>query len=1309
MLIRESKPTPNDVDTVAGASAAASGAGFHADYLKHYTESGDNALASFTMDVSFHDAVGVAAGTGTRLDQWTVTYSGSLTVLGQNALTVAPTTVALPALSTPFWAATTPGAWTATLNPTFADAAANGALSRLNLGLSTWDHLHADLTVTQSASGPALAADGPISFFASSSTEHTWYDRTRTWAAAVAADGPGAARVVTDTDHYGGDYRYDATTSNLAANLPSAAAALGADGRPTDLFADAAGGTTFLTRSFDAGSYTGLATLATTRGADDGFLHATSTGHLDFSGVDGARDYLKVVTVTPAAADPLSSVDSGPPLSGSGFGGAAAGLPPDVTTARVNYQRVGTYGGHREYDRSSSNNDAYAGTATVERHDGGQVLADSASLRAQTHRRTAGGSADDDRTVSRDIGATPGTYSDHVTEHLTYGADGPLTADTLDYGRVTGGDVHSTLSDRLTSRAWVYPPAGGAALGTLTRTAYVFQGDTRHADQTVAGTRDLLHGGGTINDSLSYSGTSSGRSDGGARLTPLGGGPAVDTETTHAERTGATSGGATAHGAVNAAGRQTSGTSTRHAEGVADDSGTDHAVDNGPGAPAKTTDVADRGGSITGSSGDLTYHSDGTADGTQTAFADTWAREESTATAGGYYFIPGATCSADDRDHRLTRQASYLNVDLTLTADKPTGTVTSQASTRVNYDHRAHRTLVTNDGASDVTLDAGDAAHDPGSSGTGWTALRETVDGALCGGNLTATRTVDFKQRDDGGTSLSDHGWLADSQGHSGTWKLDVKAAGTMGDALAPDHLVTTSTLGANGWVETGRTIHVNDHDERTAHYHEDDNGLKTPARPASIGGDGPAHLRDDYRTQSDTTIEDGTPEQYAFTKDRCLSTSGEETWLDDWKAPARGEGGRLYRHVESDHGLRDDRSGTATAGQEMATHVGYDKVDGAQAVVVWSFYAAGKYTENHRVDEDGREERREGDPRPVGQGTGFLRVTADHRRWWKLTDRATGRLLDRGGDSTPPAAVPDVDLSWPASVNRPDLTLTDALWQDFAASAAGAWVIRHWGDALRLVGGAVDVGFGIGLSLGSGGLAILPGAGLMAVGIDQLYTGVANMVTGRQDPSVIELGVSTAMRDAGATEQSAQVAGALAPAALSLFFTFTGGLLGGAAEGTLNSAGEELGTSPRPLPSDVESRITKLYEGDALPPSLRKLPEFGATSLLTGEIFVNGAVWDTLADGVKARIFFEELSHQGRILATPRFLRPLRSVLMGVSDTYRFIEETRAAWDATLSFREGLSYAWRYPDISRLQIGFEVGTGVGVSAYITWRALHDR
>ena len=247
--------------------------------------------------------------------------------------------------------------------------------------------------------------------------------------------------------------------------------------------------------------------------------------------------------------------------------------------------------------------------------------------------------------------------------------------------------------------------------------------------------------------------------------------------------------------------------------------------------------------------------------------------------------------------------------------------------------------------------------------------------------------------------------------------------------------------------------------------------------------------------------------------------------------------------------------------------------------------------TETHMRDDVLSLDQRHGDVAPLGSGFGTRAVSVPHRYWWTTHDlTAWLNGWDGGGDANAAAHVIEQSLDW----NRPSRytvpSLPEALWQDFAASPQAQWIGEHWGDVPRVAGGAFDLGLGVGASLGSGGLAILPGVGLMAVGIDPMYAGAAAIVTGQRGPSVIEFLGYAAARGLGAGEGAAQVVGALTPAALSLVFSFGVGILGATegAEDAARAAREER-EMIREMQATVDANLARIdaVKGGAAGPAL--------------------------------------------------------------------------------------------------------------------------
>jgi hypothetical protein len=101
----------------------------------------------------------------------------------------------------------------------------------------------------------------------------------------------------------------------------------------------------------------------------------------------------------------------------------------------------------------------------------------------------------------------------------------------------------------------------------------------------------------------------------------------------------------------------------------------------------------------------------------------------------------------------------------------------------------------------------------------------------------------------------------------------------------------------------------------------------------------------------------------------------------------------------------------------------------------------------------------------------------------------------------------------------------------------SGNWLERNGEELLRIGFGVFDVVAGLGIIGGSYGAGVVPGVGLIAIGLDQIITGVANWGDGTKTPSVFEYGGQQAALAAGASPDNAQFIGSLTPAILSLGF----------------------------------------------------------------------------------------------------------------------------------------------------------------------------
>jgi hypothetical protein len=169
--------------------------------------------------------------------------------------------------------------------------------------------------------------------------------------------------------------------------------------------------------------------------------------------------------------------------------------------------------------------------------------------------------------------------------------------------------------------------------------------------------------------------------------------------------------------------------------------------------------------------------------------------------------------------------------------------------------------------------------------------------------------------------------------------------------------------------------------------------------------------------------------------------------------------------------------------------------------------------------------------------------------KWWgsRTTPGWLWNSTTYYGDPNPKLSPPQTeDLSWPAkplpSAWWPGFW-GPVLWQGFQNDPYAGSVVQIGFGALDFIGGLV-------MLAGTGGGAVIPGVGLMAVGVDQILTGASNLINpGQPSMSVFQYGGYQAALGLGASDGTAQIVGAITPAALSLFFGGWGGLASGTSQ----------------------------------------------------------------------------------------------------------------------------------------------------------------
>ena len=125
-------------------------------------------------------------------------------------------------------------------------------------------------------------------------------------------------------------------------------------------------------------------------------------------------------------------------------------------------------------------------------------------------------------------------------------------------------------------------------------------------------------------------------------------------------------------------------------------------------------------------------------------------------------------------------------------------------------------------------------------------------------------------------------------------------------------------------------------------------------------------------------------------------------------------------------------------------------------------------------------------------------------------------------------------DFSWP---NATATTTWQQLKEDFQRDP-------YAGSVFQIGFGVIDVIAGAVMTLGTCGGAVVPGLGLIVVGVDQIAAGINNAQNpGSPSMSVLEYGGYSLAKGLGASENTAQAIGAYTPAALSAIFNVWGSL----------------------------------------------------------------------------------------------------------------------------------------------------------------------
>lgn len=153
------------------------------------------------------------------------------------------------------------------------------------------------------------------------------------------------------------------------------------------------------------------------------------------------------------------------------------------------------------------------------------------------------------------------------------------------------------------------------------------------------------------------------------------------------------------------------------------------------------------------------------------------------------------------------------------------------------------------------------------------------------------------------------------------------------------------------------------------------------------------------------------------------------------------------------------------------------------------------------------------------------------------------------------------------------------------------------------------------------------------------------------------------------------------------------------AAENGAMNAFKGIPESPRVLPPSAESAFTWTHK-----------TKIAGLNPISGQIRVNPTVWKQLTPGQQSTVFWEEFSHQSRVLGRPMWMRYANARLYQTS-LGKFVEETMARTSAMGSFRQGIGYGWNYPGVNKGAVILE-GTGVvvvpGIGGYYIGDSFFD-
>ncbi|HEY7152991.1 MAG TPA: Hint domain-containing protein [Gemmataceae bacterium] len=1091
-------------------------------YHHHYTQSGENSYASFYTDVTIDSTFGpvtdpITGVTSSSGERGTITYTAWLEMAGEYIYDAENVVV-------PF---SSPIVFSSDFAlqglPPGGGSISGFAAPNFGAGFMDWDHQHYSESTTFDVTGAYRAVNGADYQFANHSASNYWWDTTQTWTPAASDGGDGGDDPMPDgesggtqtvTNKWGGDYRTDVTRSDNSANFSTDTPQLGDDGRPTDLRNAPADGTVFLERSFDRGSYKGDSTTTTVTGIGGIVTQQTVKGHSDYDGTDGYRYYFHNST-------DVSNPDS---------------ADRDRLSFDINYQSQDDYGGSQDIDLTNPDGLlSKFGSATTEQHNNSTILANRYAVTDAYHRDSNGVVQDGTSRFSADDNGKPASYDNEATWQVKYN-EGVRTLDKLTYHYQNNSDIKVSQSDSATFTVNVSGDDSVPA-GQTTGSRYMQSSSTFHRDSDLAGAVNRLDNSGSLDNVSNYNASNSLLSFNKASYAATDGSTQWSV-VSFASGGGTASGTSSADGDYNSDGAQTDGSSYDHSESKGWGSGFVWWQQAGTNVPMQTALFTSSGKSSSDATADLEYNSDGTANGTVNANSSDSSDDDTLVTTKGTAKFSDGAAQFNDYDHRHNYSANSMAVDVTLRGDQPSGTVVVEADNSVASDYKVDRQIDRDNDLLHAKIDA---------KGDGQVETFDTVTTTLADGTPTTTRATRFTQISGGDSDMTAKGKIDDGKGLTGEWDYTAHA-----DNYVHDTITIQTTLGDSGPIETGRQFDIDHESNSKSVYNQKDSSSQEPSNlfddeddpddpnnPEADVGRSWWHKLYVSTASHEKTLEKGTPDNYTFTFERSGYQGRLEASKSAWASLATGEGSDVRRYDDVFQSFHNNLTGTEVNGQRNLSVRDIDNRVGSDNWLRTVSSSRGNESTTTQSRISLYHQWLNGS---TASGDGGRKTFLWSALWGTQTD-GLGSTTSWGNEKPQPQVDKFEDLSWPGQHNSWDETIE--------RNEILQWLASNGGYVLQISFGLFDVVSGAVMTLGSCGGAVLPGVGLMAVGVDQIVTGATNWNSGQSGQSVFEFLGSSAASGLGASEGTAQMIGAFTPAVLSLGFQAWGGLTACFAAGT--------------------------------------------------------------------------------------------------------------------------------------------------------------